>query len=345
MMNDFGLPMTDADINMAANPVKADLQMKLSTTGVVNNWGFGAAGLALGVGSSIFGGLKGASAARRQAELQNEAMMRQYQYDIKRWNMSKHKLIADRAQAVEEITIQKRNQNKQLDYTDAMNARQYQYDLQIRNSQQQSLNDQFTRSEDIYASQTDLNAMSAQTAYEEERNALNDIRTELIFDRKDAYLDSLIKEGQLRAMGMQGRSARKGYQVTASDFGRQITQLNLAFAGAGRNSRAAMAAIANDYASADLAAYAERMLAPGEIPLPLEQMKVVRPEFAMPRALGSYDFGPAPVMGGWTDPSAAAGRVWGQTISSIGGQVGNWLGGWSKNTGVGETGYSWNKRG
>ena len=45
----------------------------------------------------------------------------------------------------------------------------------------------------------------------------------------------------------------------------------------------------------------------------------------MPRALGQYDFGPAPVMGGWTDPSAAAGRVWGQTIASIGGQVGSFV--------------------
>ena len=345
-MNDFGLPMTDADINMAANPVKADLQMKLSTTGVVNNWVFGAAGLALGVGSSLYGGSKAAGAARRSAELQNEAMERKYDYDTKTWQARSQKLIADRAHSVDQIAAMRRNEEKRADWQDAMNARQYQYDLQIRNRQQRSNEEQFAKSEDVYATQIDLNAMSAQTAYENEERQLEEIRKETIYDKQDAHLNYLIAEGQLRATGVQGRSAQKGYQVTAGDFGRQVDQLDEAFASAGANSRAAMAAISTDHASADLAAYAQKMLDPGELPLPLQPLETVRQEFVMPRALGEFDFGPKPYMGQMADPNAAAGAAWGNTIASIGGQVGNWLGGWSANTdasGNRTGGYSWSR--
>ena len=307
---------------------------------------FGFAGMALGVGSSIYGGITGSRAARRQAELQNEAMERQYAYDVKGWKMASQKLIADRAFAVEQIETESRNANRQADYTDAMNARQYQYDLMIRNAQQASNEAQFERSEDIYATQVGLNAMSAQTAYEDEYRQLDEIRKEMVFDRKDAYLQNLINEGKLRATGVQGRSAQKGYQVFASDFGRQVAQLDEAFAGAGRNSRAALAAISTDKASADLAAYAQRMLDPGDIPLPLEHLAVVRPEFTMPRALGEFDFGPKPVMGAMADPSAAAGAAWGSAISSAGSQFGSWVSGWTPKTNAqGERtgGYEWKR--
>ena len=290
---------------------------------------FAAAGFGLQLGSQFFGGRAAANAAAEQARLHNEAMERQYQYNVKGWKMNNQKLIADRAHAVDEIATMARNQNKQLDYTDAMNARQYQYQLLIRNREQQSLDDQFARSEEVYATQTDLNAMSAQTAYEDERRQLDEIRTEMVFDRQDAYIENLINEGKLRATGVQGRSAQKGYQVTAADFGNTVAQLDEAFAGAGRNSRAAMKAIATDLKSADLAAYAQRMLDPGDIPLPLEHLKVVRPETVMPRALGEFDFGPRPVKGAMQSPSAAAGQVWGNTLANMGSTLGGYLGGFS----------------
>ena len=93
-----------------------------------------------------------------------------------------------------------------------------------------------------------------------------------------------------------------------------------------------MAAISTDKMSANLAAYAQRMLDPGDIPLPLEQLDVVRAEFTMPRALGEFDFGPRPVMGAMADPSAAAAGAWGNAISSIGSQVGGYLGRFSRSS-------------
>ena len=38
MMNDFGVPMTDADINMSSNPAKAMLNEQMATTGMENQF-------------------------------------------------------------------------------------------------------------------------------------------------------------------------------------------------------------------------------------------------------------------------------------------------------------------
>ena len=42
-----------------------------------------------------------------------------------------------------------------------------------------------------------------------------------------------------------------------------------------------------------------------------------------PREIEEFDFGPQPVKGAIRDPSAAAGQVWGSTITGIAGQIGN----------------------
>ena len=88
MMNDFGVPMTDADINMSSNPAKAMLNQQLATTGVQNNiWQ--AVGIGVSVLGSVIGGRKQEKAARQQAEASNEATQRQYEYDMEKWELDK----------------------------------------------------------------------------------------------------------------------------------------------------------------------------------------------------------------------------------------------------------------
>ncbi len=284
-----------------------------------------AVGAGISVVGGIIGGNRAASAARTQAEMQNEATARRYEYDTQKWQLDKESIIANRNFAMQEIAAKERNEGRLADYTDAMNARRYNRDLQIRNAEQASNEAQYERSEEIYTTQLGLNEASAQTAYESAQRQLEEIHTEQAFDKQEAYLEALMTEGALRAKGVSGRSAMKGYQVTAADFGRQIGQLNEAFSSAGRNARAVFKEIATDKASADLAAYASRMLEPGELPMPIEPLKTVRAEFVYPRALGEFDFGPRPVLGAMASPSAAANRVWGSTISGIAGSVGSAL--------------------
>ena len=274
----------------------------------------------------LFGGSRAASAAAAQAEMQNQAAIRKYGYDIQKWDLDKEMIKANRLHAMEEIRIKARNEGNLADYRDATNKQQYEYQLKIRNAQQASNEAQFQRSDQIYNEQLSLNDRSAQTANENEYRQLEEIHTEMAFDKQEAYIESLLSEGKLRARGVTGRSAMKGYQSTAADAGRQMAMLNESFSAAGRNTRAVLQEIATDRASADLAAYAQKMLDPGVLPEPLKPLATPRAEFIMPRALGEFDFGPEPVLGAMASPSAAAGRVWGSTISSIAGSVGSAFG-------------------
>ena len=290
-----------------------------TTTSILVGAGISAVG-------SIFGGSKAASAARQQAEMQNQAAIRKYGYDIQKWDMDKQMIKANRLHAMEEIRMKAKNEGRLADYQDASNKLQYEYQLKIRDRQQASNEAQFKRSEQLYTDQISLNQRSQMIAEENEFRQLEEIHTEQAFDKEQAYIDSLQTEGKLRATGVTGRSAQKGYQVTAADFGRQMSQLNEAFSSAGRNTKAVLREIANDKASADLAAHAQRMLDPGVLPDPLKPLLTPRAEFVMPRALGEFDFGPEPVLGAMASPSAAANKVWGSTISSIAGSVGDMLG-------------------
>ena len=290
---------------------------------------WGAIGLGISAVGSLIGGSKAASAAKQQAQASNDATQRQYEYDIEKWKLDRESIIANRDFAIQEIATKERNEGRIADYTDAMNAQRYQRDLQIRNAEQKSNEDQYQRSEEVYAKQLDLNAASYRTSYESELRTLEEVHTEQSFDKQEALLESLLKEGQLRSRGMSGRSAAKGGQVTAADFGRQMAQLNEGFSSAGRNARAIFEELATDKSSADLAAYSSRMLDPGLLPLPIQPLATPRAEFVYPRELEEFDFGPEPVLGAIQSPSAAAGRVWGSTISGIAGSAGSIISGGS----------------
>ena len=201
-------------------------------------------------------------------------------------------------------------------------AQNYNYSLLIRNKQQESNESQFLRSESIYSDQLDLNSLAAKAGKNDQLNQLQEIESESAFDANDAYLDKLVAEGKMRARGVSGRSAEKATQVTYADLGRQMSLLNESLSSAGWNSIAVLEEISRDHISADLTAYAQKMLDPGQLPMPLIPLATPRADFVLPRALDEYDFGPAPVLGAMASPSAAANQVWGATISGIAGQVG-----------------------
>ena len=107
-------------------------------------------GIISGIGSLI-GGSKSASAAKKQARLQNEATQRQFEYNTKLWEMGKERTVADHAFLTETIDIKKRNEQKIADYRDAINLSKYNYDLKIQKKEQESLDKQFARSQQLYS--------------------------------------------------------------------------------------------------------------------------------------------------------------------------------------------------
>jgi hypothetical protein len=90
-----------------------------------------------------------------------------------------------------------------------------------------------------------------------------------------------------------------------------------------KNTRRVLQDIMRDKTSADLTAFASKMLEPGEIPEPIKAAPIPAPDYDLPRQLQEYDFGPQPVMGAMASPGAAANAVWGNTITSIGSSLGS----------------------
>ena len=286
-----------------------------------------AASTAVNVGMSLWGGNKAANAAAEQAEAQNKAAHARYQYDLNMWDMKKQQLQANRQEAVDQLMTSARNEGKIKAYKDAANQDQYDRALLIRNMQQAGNEAAYKRSSDIYYDTTDLNQLSAKAAMDSNIVKQEESYDEQAFDRNEAYIEMLQNEGKLRARGATGRSAAKGVQTTMADYGRQMEMLTATLDSGGRNTRAVLEEIIRDKTSADLSAYAARMLDPGVLPMPIKNRPIPVAEFTLPRALQEYDFGPQPVMGAMASPGAAADRVWGSTITSIGSSIGGMLSG------------------
>ena len=271
---------------------------------------------------SIIGGSKAAGAAREQANLKNDATQRQLEYDTEAWEMKKDQLLAQRDYLVQEIELKAEQEGKLAAFRDATNLRQYNYDLQIRNRQQASNQQQFQRSNQIYADQLTLNEQAHVRGREQELAKLSEIEQEAAYDANEAYIESLMAEGAVRARGVTGRTADKLAATTALQYGSKIAMLNAQMVNAAANTDFALESIGRDRTAADLRAYAAKMLDPGILPMPIEPLPTPQATFIYPRVYEDYDFGPKPVLGAMASPGAAASGVWGSTISSIAGSIG-----------------------
>ena len=279
-------------------------------------------GAAVSTVGSIIGGNKAASAAREQANMQNDATQRQLEYDTEAWEMKKDQLLAQRDYLVQEVELKAEQEGKLASFRDASNIRQYSYDLQIRNRQQASNQAQFQRSNQIYADQLTLNDMAHVRGFEQEIAKLDEVKQEAAFDANEAYIESLMAEGKVRARGQTGRTADKLAATTALQYGSKIAMLNAQMVNAEANTEFALGSIGRERTAADLRAYAAKMLDPGILPMPIEPLPTPQATYMYPRVYDEYDFGPKPVLGAMASPSAAASGVWGSTISSIAGTIG-----------------------
>ena len=320
-MNEFGVPMGDAEISMHSNPARVMMQEQMSNETEMN-WFWQVAAIAAPIVGGIIGGNKQAKAAKEEAENRNEATERQYQYDTELWEMTKERIIDDRNYAAEEIATKAKNERTLAAYKDATNLADYGYRLQIRNREQQSLENQYLRSSNIYGMQSTLNSDTAKAARENELRKLQEIHTESAFQLQERRVEQMQTEGKLRARGATGRTAGKLVQSSVADLGRQMAMLNESMEAAGRNTKAVLKNIQLDKTSADLTAYANRMLDPGVLPEVVAPFQTPLAEYLDPRELTDADFGPKPVKGAYHSPSAASNRVWGSTITGIAGSLG-----------------------
>lgn len=277
----------------------------------------------VGLGLQLYSGRKQQKAAEGAAETQNEATQAQYQYDKEAWEMAKQSAIAKRNYAVEEIEQRARQEGLIAAHKDAANLRTYNYNLQIRD-REQDLNDRmYQKSDDIFYEQLGINAQNERAARMDERRQLREIETENRYQKNDAYLEAIEAEGAIRARGQTGRSIDKAKSVAALKASTAMSLLDLSLDNATTASQSALQAIGRERTVQDLNAYAAKMLDPGVLPEPIAPLPTPQATFLYPRVFEDYDFGPEPIRGAMVSPSAASAQVWGTTISSIASTVGN----------------------
>ena len=277
----------------------------------------------VGLGLQVYSGRKQQRAAESAADTQNEATEAQYQYDKEAWEMAKQSAIAKRNYAVQEIEEKARQEGLIAAHKDAANLRTYNYNLQIRD-REQDLNDRmYAKSEDIFYNQLGINADNERSARMDERRQLREIETENRYQKNDAYLEAIEAEGAIRARGQTGRSIDKQKSVAALKASTAMSLLDLSLDNATTASQSALQAIGRERTVQDLNAYAAKMLDPGVLPEPIAPLPTPQATFLYPRVFEDYDFGPEPIRGAMVSPSAASAQVWGTTISSIASTVGN----------------------
>ena len=273
----------------------------------------------VGAAVGLYGAKKQSDAAKDAQRANNAAADAQYKYNVQRWETDKQKMLADREFKVREIEQRAANEGQLAAYKDATNARQYNYQLQIRNSQQDTNERMFAKSNAIYQDQLGLNALQEKNARQEERQQLSEIQAEKRNEQNTAYIDGLLAEGEIRSRGQTGRSVQKARSVQTLKTATALTLLNLSLDNATAASQNAIKNIRTDRTVADLNAYASKMLDPGVLPMPLQPLATPQATFMYPRVYQDYDFGPEPIQGAHISPSSAAAQVWGSSITSLAG--------------------------
>ena len=273
----------------------------------------------VGAAVGLYGAKKSSDAAKDAQQARNDATSAQYDYDKQAWQMQKDAAIAKRDYAVKEVEMKAEAEGQLAAYKDATAARQYNYNLQIRNQQQDTNDRMFQKSDDIYTYQTTLNSMNERAARMDERRQLKEIEAENRYEKNEVMLDALLAEGAIRARGVTGRSADKARSVSTLKAGLALTQLSSSLENATVASDSALRAIGRERSIADLNAYASKMLDPGELPMPIVPLPTPQAQFMYPRVFQDYDFGPEPIEGAMISPSAAAAQVWGTSIGSLAG--------------------------
>jgi hypothetical protein len=270
---------------------------------------------------SAVGALGSKRSADKQASAQNDATKRQFEYDTILTDNQNKKMDSDYAYAYEGYEINKRNQEELARLTDEKNLRRYNYDLQIRNAQQKAQEKAFAKSERLYKSQLGYNQQAAEHARQRSVIRQHEINQKAAFDNEDSVVKSIQAEGELAALGQSGRSSTKALVALRAERGRSEAKLAESLVSARRDFALTLKEISRDQYGADLAAFANRMLKPGELPMPIQPLKTPIPELQAPRELEEHDYLPDPIMG-----AKATGGSWLQVASGVAAGIPNkWI--------------------
>ena len=233
---------------------------------------------AISAGIGLVGSIAGASAEQQRAsemadamdeayEFQKREAKRQNRYNLRTWRTNK------------------RNRRKEYDYQDDTNQLNYQYQLQIRDYEQNLAERQYQKSEQNYKKQLAFNNLAAARAYESENRRMQEIEIGDAFAKQDVFVREAEAVGEVLARGQAGRSAGKAVQAELAGIGRNLAIMEESMKSAYKQYNQNLQSISLQKYGADMNAEAARMLKPERLPEIPEPLAVPRAKVARPYKL------------------------------------------------------------
>ena len=254
---------------------------------------------AIGAGTSIIGGIFGASEADRQ----NQEAKRNYEEQKKL------------AQKQADITNKYQREAFEAEKKDYFAARQFQFDTAVRQWQYDTSIQDFRYLQDTknynssvknYAQQITFNSVAAQMAYESQQAAFNVLLASQAFEGQGELVTSLVNQGKA-SLGQAGKSRTKALQSTLAEQGRNAAIMTASLVSGTREFERDLREVSLQRYAADMQAAANLMIRPERLPeIPVPQMgperTFVEPAEVLPGAVPApvYQSTLMPLIGGIT---------------------------------------------
>ena len=297
MMNDFGVPLSDAEMSMQAPGAIKPHKEIMAAAGAENQWVMEAlAGASLGL--SFLQGRSARSDAKK-ARSADEAFIEKLhlEYNMPLWRMTREKAEADRDHKIKLIELAHDNETERAAFTDKNNLRNWEQSLKIRDYQIKQNKRLFNKSKELFGTALALNRESAQAARQQTMQQLQETRQGIAHENEAQIIESIIEKGALQVKGQAGKSLAKQAQSKIAERGRKQEILTDSLFSANRSTRMQLKDIDRNYRAADAKAYANRMIEPEAPPMPLKPLKTPVSKYMLPREFIDADFGPEPIPG------------------------------------------------
>lgn len=237
---------------------------------------------ALGIGTSIIGGIMGGSQQNAARRAEQERIDQQYRYDMQMYRYSNRETNRNYRFRLKETANQRQFNEQSLTFQEQSALNDYGYGLAIRDFDHQLQMRQYRESEKIYGQQLGFNQLAAMSARDSEERQLTEIMAGMAFDSQDLMVKMLQEEGQLEALGTSGKSTAKALASAIAGYGRNQAILAENLSSARRETNSNLRDIDLRKQEADMNAQARRMLQPVKGPDPLAPLRMPRAKILDP---------------------------------------------------------------
>ena len=233
MMNEFGVPMNDAEMSMLPPGQNKPHQQMMAESGVEMNLTIGA--LAFPIAAGVMGAASSLSNTSRQRRAQQEEANRQYEL-----------------------------QQQQLANATAQQAYKHKFDTIMLDIENQRTQEIFDIKLDLYDDQLQINRDAANSAYSSEQFRLNELMQQASLNRNRMFKEVLQVQGAQAARGDVGNRSRARADLINSlgEFGRDQAEFDKTIYSAKWAHEQRMSAISGQHANANYSAWTQIAIAP-----------------------------------------------------------------------------------